>query len=157
MLYKFLIHNLADTKNLAIRIAGVIVPNLVITLNGNLGVGKTTLTRFILHALGVSEVIKSPTFTLVEAYHLSNFTVYHFDLYRFSDPEEWFDAGFDEYFDQPHLCLIEWADKASCMLPTIDWELTLDWVDEQIRHLTITTRSRIGEKCLNNLIHSGVV
>ncbi|HLX52610.1 MAG TPA: tRNA (adenosine(37)-N6)-threonylcarbamoyltransferase complex ATPase subunit type 1 TsaE [Aquella sp.] len=121
----FQLRSLADTHKLAKLIAGIIVPNFVIALSGDLGAGKTTLVREILHALGISGSIKSPTFTYVEPYKLENIEVYHFDLYRISDPEEWFDLGFDEYFINPHLCFIEWAEKAEGVLPQVDWSIIL--------------------------------
>ena len=95
MQYKFILNDLETTQRLAKGIAQVIVPNFVVSLSGNLGAGKTTLTREVLRNLGITGSIKSPTFTLVEPYQLPDYTLYHFDLYRFSDPEEWFDAGFD--------------------------------------------------------------
>ena len=99
MIHVFNLESLNATENLATKIAQVIVPNFIVSLSGNLGAGKTTLTRAILRAIGITGSIKSPTFTLVEPYQLESYVVYHFDLYRFRDPEEWFDAGFDEYFN----------------------------------------------------------
>lgn len=152
MKHTFKLENLAATGNLAKNIARIIVPNFIITLNGNLGAGKTTLTREILCALGISGTIKSPTFTLVEPYILPEYSIYHFDLYRFSDPEEWFDSGFDEYFTTPHLCFIEWAKNAQGLIPTPDWNLNISYSDNEQRELEITALTTNGILCLEKLI-----
>lgn len=152
MKYIFKLADLRATGKLAQNIAQIIVPNFIIALNGNLGAGKTTLTREILHALGVSGTIKSPTFTLVEPYQQADYSIYHFDLYRFSDPEEWFDSGFDEYFITPHLCFIEWAENARGLIPAVDWNINISYKDNEERELEITALSENGTVCLKKLI-----
>ncbi len=156
MKYKFQLSTLTDTTYLANNIAKCIVPNFVITLTGNLGSGKTTFVREALRSIGVKGIIKSPTYTLVEPYFINNVNIYHFDLYRFSSPDEWFDAGFDEYFLSTQISFIEWSEKATGLIPQIDWQIEILVLDES-RELTITTVSEIGEKCLVNLINSGAI
>ena len=153
MQHKFVLNHLASTELLAKQIAGVIVPNFVLSLTGNLGAGKTTLTREVLRNLGVKGSIKSPSFTLVEPYQFAEFVIYHFDLYRFSDPEEWFEAGFDEYFNLPHICFIEWAEKAAGLIPIVDWQISIKFENNQ-RELTINAVTVTGSVCLNRLITS---
>jgi tRNA threonylcarbamoyladenosine biosynthesis protein TsaE len=153
----YVLNDLSSTAKLASAIAASIVPNFVVTLTGNLGAGKTTLTREILKAMGVKGSIKSPTFTLVEPYQVNGTKLFHFDLYRFNDPEEWFDAGFDEYFGWSEICFIEWAEKAQALIPKVDWSILININQDNIRNLTITTQSDIGEKCLKNLINSAVI
>ena len=150
----FNLNQLDDTNLLALKIAKVIVPDFVITLSGELGAGKTTLTRYILQNLGITGLIKSPTFTIVEPYVTDKaLQIYHFDLYRFNDPEEWFDAGFDEYFSNTSICFIEWAEKAHNLIPQIDWqiELLLNGMENK-RVLNINAKSKKGEMCLKQLI-----
>lgn len=146
--------NLSDTDKLAALIANIITPNMTIVLNGNLGAGKTTLTKGILQALGVSGSIKSPTFTLVEPYDLPGYTIYHFDLYRFSDPEEWLDSGFDEYFFGRFICIIEWAEKAIDLIPRIDWQIDIILDTNNNRTLTINALTLEGRECLMRLINN---
>lgn len=140
------------TQQLAVDIASTIVPNFVLSLNGTLGAGKTTLVREVLYALGVTGSVKSPTFTLVEPYSLPICDIYHFDLYRFSDPEEWFDLGFDEYFNGKFIAFIEWAEKATGLIPQIDWQIDIEFDETNERILTISSLTVLGEECLTRLI-----
>ena len=111
-----------DTQLLAKQLAALPLTGSV-WLAGDLGAGKTTLTRYWLQALGHTGAVKSPTYTLVEPYSIeqSNGTikpVYHADLYRLQDPEELSFIGFDEYLDEPEaLVIIEWASRADYYLP----------------------------------------
>lgn len=154
MQHSFAIKSLSDTSRLAQKIAKLIFPGMVITLTGNLGSGKTTLTREILLSLGVSGTVKSPTFTLVEPYILKNFQVYHFDLYRFNDPEEWFYAGFDDYFTSQSVSFIEWAEKAQGLIPAMDWDISLTVVSDSERMVIINATTEAGIECLKQLIAS---
>ncbi|WP_028454200.1 tRNA (adenosine(37)-N6)-threonylcarbamoyltransferase complex ATPase subunit type 1 TsaE [Chitinilyticum litopenaei] len=136
----------AATLALGARLARVLHGGLVIELAGDLGAGKTTLTRGILRGLGFAGRVKSPTYTLVEPYAISNLYFYHFDLYRFNDPEEWEDAGFREHFNADSVCLIEWADKAAGLLPSPDWRITLS-PDGEGRHAVLEAISTQGKAC----------
>ncbi|MBS1156310.1 MAG: tRNA ((37)-N6)-threonylcarbamoyltransferase complex ATPase subunit type 1 TsaE [Proteobacteria bacterium] len=123
---------------------------MTIYLEGDLGAGKTTLTRGILRGLGFAGRVKSPTYTLVESYTVSSLYLYHFDLYRFNDPLEWEDAGFRDYFNPHSVCLIEWADKAEGFLPPPDWIVFLS-PEGSGRRLRIEPHSELGNSCLRNL------
>ncbi|MBV8657247.1 MAG: tRNA (adenosine(37)-N6)-threonylcarbamoyltransferase complex ATPase subunit type 1 TsaE [Burkholderiales bacterium] len=131
-------------------LARVLRPGMTIYLLGDLGAGKTTLTRGILRGLGYAGRVKSPTYTLVEPYVISNLYLHHFDLYRFADPLEWEDAGFREMFNPESVCLVEWPDKAEGMLPEPDWTIALQPLDEG-RCLTLTVGSEFGTLCLDCL------
>ena len=118
----------ADTQAFAARLAGALQAvggDAFIALHGDLGVGKTTLVRHLLRALGVSGRVKSPTYAVVESYDLPAFAVWHLDFYRFNDPQEFEDAGLRDIFASPGLKLAEWPDKAAGHLPAADWQLHL--------------------------------
>ena len=135
--------------------------HLNISLEGDLGAGKTTFARYLIQSLGHDGKVKSPTYTLCESYpiHQSNqktnvlsFTVHHFDLYRMRDPLEWQEAGFAELFDVPGFCIIEWPDKAGGTLPAFDIQIQLEaGKDEDERSIIIHTCSEQGKVVLQNI------
>ncbi|HYS65016.1 MAG TPA: tRNA (adenosine(37)-N6)-threonylcarbamoyltransferase complex ATPase subunit type 1 TsaE [Paraburkholderia sp.] len=126
---------------------------LQIQLIGDLGAGKTTLVRATLRGLGHTGRVRSPTYTLVEPYVLARpngeLALYHFDLYRFTDPAEWADAGFREYFDSGAICLVEWPQRAGRLLgvPDLVFSLDLDGAGDG-RVLVARAYSESGKACL---------
>lgn len=140
----------AATLAFGAQLAQTLQPGLVIYLHGDLGAGKTTLTRGLLRGLGFSGKVKSPTYTLVEPYTISSLYLYHFDLYRFADPMEWEEAGFRDYFNPGSVCLIEWPDKAAGLLPIADVDICLVPTANG-RSLTLSANTEAGKTCLTTL------
>jgi tRNA threonylcarbamoyladenosine biosynthesis protein TsaE len=141
------------TLALGAALAPHMAPGLVITLRGDLGAGKTTLVRGLLRALGHAGRVKSPTYSLVELYKVSRLHLYHFDFYRFHDPREWIDAGFRDAFDGRNVCLIEWPERASGLLPPADLEIALQVCGEG-RAACLTASSASGVRLLAALPRS---
>jgi len=125
------------------------VTHAFIALHGDLGAGKTTLVRHLLHALGVTGRIKSPTYAVVEPYELPALNIWHFDFYRFADPREWEDAGFRDIFASTGLKLAEWPEKAAAMLPCADLDITLLTTSNATREVTLTAHTPIGAALLH--------
>ncbi|POA35257.1 tRNA (adenosine(37)-N6)-threonylcarbamoyltransferase complex ATPase subunit type 1 TsaE [Pseudomonas sp. GW456-12-1-14-TSB6] len=126
------------------RIARITQGHGLIFLQGNLGMGKTTLSRGIIRGLGHVGAVKSPTFTLVEPYEIGDVRAFHFDLYRLVDPEELEFLGIRDYFEDDALCLIEWPDKGAGFLPKPDLTITISPQDSG-RSLTILSQGSRGE------------
>jgi tRNA threonylcarbamoyladenosine biosynthesis protein TsaE len=120
----------AATERLGATLAAGIGPGRVVHLCGDLGAGKTTLVRGLLHALGHAGRVKSPTYTLVEPYTLSRLDLYHFDFYRFRDRSEWLASGFREYFSPQSACIVEWPERAGGLLAPPDLQIRLEMAGE---------------------------
>jgi len=135
------------TAHTGARLAPGVTGGMLVTLSGELGAGKTTLVRGMLRRLGWAGTVKSPTYTLLEHYIVSSLYFYHFDLYRFNDPEEWDRAGFSEYLRPDTVCVLEWPERAAGWLPAGDIEMRFEHADTA-RVLTLDATSVAGSACL---------
>jgi len=123
---------------------------LLILLNGDLGAGKTTISRGILQGLGHLGAVKSPTYTLVEPYDLGIGKVFHFDLYRLTDSEELEHIGFTDYLSEAKLCMIEWPENGGSYIPQPDLEINIS-LFESGRKVVLNAQSERGKQCLIQL------
>ena len=123
----------------------------MLELRGDLGAGKTTFVRYLLKALGVTGRVKSPTYTVVEPYTLDGLAkldIWHFDFYRFNDPNEWEEAGFREIFASPGLKLVEWPEKAGPHLPQADLLIAIEVPTADTRSVTLRAFTPTGAALL---------
>ena len=112
-----ILHNEQETIEYGKRLGQQAAPGQILALTGDLGAGKTTLTKSIAAGLGISEMITSPTFTIVKEYHSGRLPLYHFDVYRIGDIDEMYELGYEEYFFGSGLCVVEWADLIEDLIP----------------------------------------
>lgn len=133
------------------KIAQAVQGRGVIFLLGDLGMGKTTLSRGILRGCGHQGSVKSPTYTLVEPYEVEGKCIYHFDLYRLSDPEELEYLGIRDYFDADALCLVEWPDNGRGMLPVADMLLQIE-LQGYGRKLSWVAQTELGQEMADKLL-----
>ena len=115
-----------DTYELGEKIGQMAKPGMVISLTGDLGVGKTVFTQGLAKGLGIEEPVNSPTFTIVQVYEEGRLPLYHFDVYRIGDIEEMDEIGYKDYFYGEGVCLIEWADLIREILPEQMCRVTIE-------------------------------
>ncbi len=145
----------AFAQNLAQQVD---LQNAFIELVGDLGAGKTTLVRHLLQALGVQGRIKSPTYAVVEPHEGQHpisrhvLSIWHFDFYRFNDPQEFEEAGFRDLFASTGLKIAEWPNQAQGMLPTADLQLTLTVDEHETRHVLVKASTSQGQNILQGLL-----
>lgn len=116
--------NAEETEAFGLALAKRLKAGDIIAMTGNLGAGKTTLTKSIAAGLGIEKMVNSPTFTIVQEYRGGRLPLYHFDVYRVSDPDELFEIGYEDYFFGDGVCVVEWANQIEELMP----EYTI-WID----------------------------
>lgn len=114
---QIIIKNEEDTREFGLVLADSLKEGSIVALIGDLGTGKTTLTKYIARGLGIEETITSPTFNIVKEYDSGRLPLYHFDVYRLTDPEDMYELGYEEYFFGRGVSIIEWADMVRELIP----------------------------------------
>ena len=145
------VYSLEDTARLGLKIAEMIKPGMLLTLSGDLGAGKTTFTKYLGKGLGVKKTINSPTFTILKIYQGSKMPMYHMDAYRLEGISQ--DLGFEEYFEDDGLCVIEWPHFIENQLPNecLDIVITREAEKEEERRFTFTPIGRRYEEIVEAL------
>lgn len=139
--YKFISHNSNETMEFASKLASKLHIGDVVVLSGELGSGKTKFTEGFLKYFGLDKEISSPTFNIVNEYKKDDIKIYHFDVYRLEDIDEFYAIGGEEYFSSG-ICIIEWGELIEEALPNdyIKISFEKDLNDEHIRYLIVTSR-----------------
>ena len=136
-----------ETEQIGEAIGRAAEPGTVVALIGDLGTGKTTLTKSIARGLGVTETVTSPTFNIIREYKSGRIPLYHFDVYRIGDPDEMFELGYEEYFYGDGICVVEWADIIEELLPEDAVIIRIErGADEEEREYRI--ESEDGKLCI---------
>ncbi len=138
----------AETARFASILGTLLAPGDCLTLEGDLGAGKTTFTKALAQAIGVTRTVNSPTFTIMKQYQ-GKFPLYHFDVYRLTDEDE--DLGFDEYFSGDGVCAIEWAHLIGSQLPAERLTITITRTGEMSRKIVCEPSGTRYEQICTNL------
>ncbi len=144
MQIKFISNSLEDTRKLALTIAGALFAGSVISLNGDLGAGKTTFTRGIAVGLGLGDNVTSPTFALVNEYHGDKLSLYHFDMYRICSEEDLETTGFYDYPFEENVAAVEWSENIAEFLPKHTIYITINRLSESEREIIIEDGGRFA-------------
>jgi len=126
---QFLLNSAAETEAFGAQLFQVLPKKCLVFLVGDLGVGKTTLTRGFIHAAGYKGIVKSPTYNIVEEYRVNQRLFLHFDLYRLLDPEELEWIGIDDYLQEESVCFVEWPEKGGAYLTEPDVIISITTTD----------------------------
>ena len=145
MKLKIKVNSSLDMVKLGRLLTTFMYPDLVVTLNGDLGAGKTTFTKGVGEALGVKRVINSPTFTIMKIYDTNNLNginkLYHLDVYRLKDSSG--DFELEEYFEMGGVSIIEWAAIIEDIIPDDAWNISIENIDLNSRYFTLSTKDEI--------------
>lgn len=139
---EFYSNSYEETQNIAAEFAKKLNPGDIITLDGDLGAGKTAFTGGIAKGLGIEGYVTSPTFTIVNEYHGGNMPLFHFDVYRLEAMDDLYDIGWEDYLSQNGICVIEWADiiRDGLTLPYYEIRIKKSGSTDDSRVITITNK-----------------
>jgi tRNA threonylcarbamoyladenosine biosynthesis protein TsaE len=147
---KLTVNNLKDTEQIGQIISHCLEKGTVLCLDGDLGVGKTSLTQFIAREFGIDEYITSPTFTIIKEYQ-GRLPFYHMDVYRIDSEDDMYDLGYDEYIYSEGVTIIEWSHKIEGILPEERINIEIQRVDDQCRLMIIDGKGSTYEKLTEEL------
>jgi len=148
--YKITSRCVEDTMELAENIESEKFPGMIICLDGELGSGKTLFVKGFAKSLGIEENITSPTFNIVKEYNSGELPLYHMDVYRLEDGDE--SIGFDDYFKNEGICIIEWAELIEDSLPEERLDIKFKVIDEDTRIIKLTPHGQKYEDIVNYVI-----
>ena len=150
MEYKYISKREIDTIELAQNIESEKFPNMVICLDGELGVGKTVFVKGFAKALGIDENITSPTFNIIKEYESGELPLYHMDVYRMEENDS--DIGIADYFKKGGVCIIEWSEIIKDKLPEERLEINIKFIDENTRVLNLIPYGTVYEDICESIL-----
>ena len=140
-------HSPEETEQIGAMLGRVIAPGTVIAYRGDLGAGKTAFTRGLARGLGYTDIVTSPTYTIVNEYLGGGLPLFHFDMYRLHSPDDLWDIGWEDYLDRGGVCCVEWSENVSEALedPIV---ITIDKLGEHSRRITLEGESELADLSL---------
>ena len=136
MIMQFLTNSPAETEAVGAALGKIILPGTVIAYRGDLGAGKTAFTRGLAKGLGCTEIVTSPTYTIVNEYLGGRLPLFHFDMYRLRSSDDLFDIGWEDYLDRGGVCAVEWSENVDDAMEDALY-ITIEKLGEDTRRITI--------------------
>ncbi len=142
---EFITNSPEETENIGAKLGAVLRPGTVLAYRGDLGAGKTAFTRGLARGLGASDMVTSPTYTIVNEYLSGRMPLFHFDMYRLPDSDSLFDIGWEDYLERDGVCAVEWSENVEDAMEDAIF-ITIEKTGADSRRITIE-----GGDCLENL------
>ncbi len=133
---EFLTNSPADTEKVGEALAKILAPGSIIAYCGDLGAGKTAFTRGLARGLGCSDMVTSPTYTIVNEYLSGRMPLFHFDMYRLASSDDLWDIGWEDYLDRGGVCAVEWSENVTDAMENAIW-VRIEKIDDESRRITL--------------------
>ena len=133
---EYITHGPEETERLGAALGAILPPGMVIAYEGDLGAGKTAFTRGLAKGLGCTDLVTSPTYTIVNEYRSGRIPLFHFDMYRLASSEDLWDIGWEDYLEQGGICAVEWSENIADALEN-PLRITISRLGEELRKITM--------------------
>ena len=133
---QYITNSPAETEAVGAALGKILKPGTVIAYRGDLGAGKTAFTRGLARGLGSSEMVTSPTYTIVNEYPGGRMPLFHFDMYRLASADDLFDIGWEDYLERGGVCAVEWSENVTEAMENAIW-VRIERIDDDTRRITI--------------------
>lgn len=133
---QYISHSPEETEQIASALAETLLPGTVIAYEGDLGAGKTAFTRGLAKGLGVTDIVTSPTYTIVNEYLTGKMPLFHFDMYRLASSDDLWDIGWEDYLDRGGICAVEWSENVADAMENA-LRVRIEKLDENTRKITV--------------------
>jgi tRNA threonylcarbamoyladenosine biosynthesis protein TsaE len=147
MIMIFLTHSPEETEKIGAALAQQLAPGTVIAYRGDLGAGKTAFTRGLARGLGYTDLVTSPTYTIVNEYLSGRIPLFHFDMYRLKNSDDLFDIGWDDYLERGGVCAVEWSENVADAMENAIF-VTIEKTGEDTRRITVEGGGNLADLSL---------
>ena len=141
---EFLTNSPEETEKIGVALAKILQPGTVIAYRGDLGAGKTAFTRGLARGLGCSEIVTSPTYTIVNEYLTGRLPLFHFDMYRLASSDDLWDIGWEDYLERGGVCAVEWSENVDDAMEDVIW-VTIHKTGEESRRITLEGGEKLAD------------
>ena len=141
---EFLTNSPEETEKIGMALGAILQPGTVIAYRGDLGAGKTAFTRGLARGLGCSEIVTSPTYTIVNEYLTGRLPLFHFDMYRLASSDDLWDIGWEDYLERGGVCAVEWSENVDDAMEDVIW-VTIHKTGEESRRITLEGGEKLAD------------